>query len=411
MTIPHLTNYVAFAIPFFFLLIGIELIVDKIKNGHHYRFSDSITNLSCGIGNQVVNATIKLLALGAYYWLQSHYSLFKIPVDSPIYWLLCLICVDFAYYWYHRLSHEINFMWAMHIVHHQSEEYNLTVALRQAMFARLIAFAFYLPIAFIGFPIEMFFVVAQFQLIYQFWIHTPYVPKLGFLEYIFMTPSQHRVHHGKNSIYLDKNHGGTFSIWDRLFGTYREETVKVYFGTTKPLKSWNPIWSNFVYWREMIDVAKTKSTFSEKIKVFLKGPKDMPIPAEGLPEVTYKYDTPKMKWMNRYVFVHFVLAVLCLGLYLKQAKVEFDFSFYYLGAIILVSILNFGAMFELKRWVRWSELLRMVMIVGFLYITFQNGFINHIGWLVIGAILSLISWTVMNRLLDRYQTGLTPISS
>jgi sterol desaturase/sphingolipid hydroxylase (fatty acid hydroxylase superfamily) len=170
------------------------------------------------------------------------------------------------------MSHEINAIWATHIVHHQSEEYNLTVALRQSWFQAFFSTLFYLPLAWIGFdPITTVTVIA-FNTLYQFWIHTELIKNMGWFEWIFNTPSHHRVHHGSNPEYIDKNHGGTLIVWDRIFGTFQAEQVAPVYGITTPLRSWNPFHANFHYWNDLIQLSARASRATDKLKVFFAAP-------------------------------------------------------------------------------------------------------------------------------------------
>jgi alkylglycerol monooxygenase len=169
----------------------------------------------------------------------------------PLTWVFALILGDFIYYWWHRASHRINFMWAGHVIHHQSEEYNLSTALRQSWITQVTAAIFFLPMAVIGIPFEVYFGAVSLNLLYQFWIHTRVIKKMGPFEWVFNTPSHHRVHHGVNPEYLDKNYAGILIIWDRMFGTFIEEEAEVIYGTVKPIQTWNPIRNNLEYWMEL----------------------------------------------------------------------------------------------------------------------------------------------------------------
>ena len=199
--------YMLLAIPFFFLLIGLEYLVAKLRKMEVYKLSDAVTNLNIGIGSQVFSLFQKGLILGAYMWVFEHYAYFEIPLS---WWsvLLCLISFDFLYYWAHRWSHEVNFLWAAHVVHHSSEEYNLSVALRQSWIHNLLAMYIFMPLPLLGFPPAVAFPVALFVTLYQFWIHTETIGKLPtWVEYIFNTPSHHRVHHGVNHQYISRLDG------------------------------------------------------------------------------------------------------------------------------------------------------------------------------------------------------------
>jgi alkylglycerol monooxygenase len=237
---------ITLATPVFFLLIFIELAVGLLRRKNNYRVNDAINSLSLGVLSQVVGVFLRVVRIGIYAWLVEHIAFFKLPADSIWVWVSGLLLYDLCYYWLHRMGHETNILWAAHVVHHQSEEYNLATALRQTSSGALLGWVFYVPMAILGYPLEVFAVVALIDLLYQFWVHTEMVGKLGWFDRVFVSPSNHRVHHGVNDIYLDKNYGGILILWDRLFGTFIEEQDKepVVYGTRSPLQSWNPVWAN-----------------------------------------------------------------------------------------------------------------------------------------------------------------------
>ncbi len=269
-------NYILLAVPFFFLLMGIEWYLGYRKNKQLYRLNDSINNLVIGIGSQVFNVAFKVLLLGMYVLLYDYIAIFKIPAT---WWsfLLALVLFDFLFYWAHRWGHEMNIFWGAHSVHHQSEEYNLSVALRQSWFHNLIAFPIFLPIPFLGFDPVTFGAAAAVQTLYQFWIHTRVVDKMHpWIEYWLNTPSHHRVHHAINPKFLDKNHAGMFMIWDRMFGTFKaEDDTEIYYGITTQLKSWNPAWANLHYYVEMMQNAK-RMVWMDKLKLIFAKPGWLP---------------------------------------------------------------------------------------------------------------------------------------
>ena len=368
-------DYIALSIPVFFLLIGIELIISTVRKKKLYRFHDAITSISCGIGSEIMGVFVKSFFFLGYLYLYNNVRIFTMPNTG---WSLALlfIGIDCAYYWWHRLSHQINFLWAVHIVHHQSEEYNLSTALRQAWFEHGTSWVFYLPLALIGFDPVMFLMFKSFDTLYQFWIHTKTVGKLGFYEWFMNTPSHHRVHHGKNPKYLDKNYAATFIIWDRMFGTFQVEEEEPVYGTTKTLKSFNPLWTNFHYWIDLFKTASQSSRFIDKIKIFIKPPGWFPSELGGFqaaPEVDrsiyQKYDTKTPKAVNLYIFFQFVTALLVASAFLFLASSFSPIQQIGVPAFVLFSILNFGAMFERKGWVILSEYIRFIffMVVALLF--------------------------------------------
>ena len=361
-------NYIALAIPAFFLLIGIELLVGRLRKTPLYRFNDAVTNLNCGIGQQVIGVFIKTLNLLLYIYIYENYRWFDIPATWWV-WLLLFIGVDFFYYWFHRLAHEISVLWGSHVVHHQSEEYNLSVALRQAWFQSIFSSFFYLPLALIGFDPAAFVAVNSFQTLYQFWIHTKAIGKLPFwFEYVFNTPSHHRVHHGVNPIYIDRNHGGTLIIFDRWFGTFQEEQEEVIFGITAQPRSWNPLWLNIDYWATMFRNMYRADNWSDRWHIFAHTPDWKPaawnkqaVPPKAItPQNFIKYDTHLPQSLNYYILLQHLLTLTATTL----------FMFYYEGlpllprvlaaSFVLLTLINVGALLEIRPWVWSAELLRLL---------------------------------------------------
>jgi alkylglycerol monooxygenase len=259
------------AIPFFALLIAVEAFFVVRENRENFDRRDTWTNIFLGFGSVAWGALFGLATGYFYLWI---YELapYKMPMNTFWAWAILLFADDFAYYWFHRISHEVRFFWNFHVVHHSSNQYNLSVAVRQSWFSGVAHWIFYLPIAFLGFPFWAFATMHGFNLIYQFWIHTKLVGKIGFLEKILNTPSHHRVHHGVNDQYLDKNYAGIFIIWDRMFGTFIEESETPRYGIIKPLSSYNLLWINTHGWAETLEEAKTKRTFYGKIRCFFGAP-------------------------------------------------------------------------------------------------------------------------------------------
>ncbi len=354
------------SIPIFFTLMGIELLVNYLQKTHYYRLNDSITNISCGIGQQIIGLFFKFLTITAYEYVFYHWKVFTAP-NSWITYVLLFIGVDFLYYWFHRLSHEVNFLWAAHVVHHQSEEYNLSVALRQSWLQNNFSWAFYLPLAFLGFTPEMFLTISALDTIYQFWIHTKFVKKMPFgLENILMTPSHHRVHHGSNPKYIDKNHGGTFIIWDKMFGTFQAEEEEVIYGVTTPVNSWNPIWVNTEYWVELYRTASKTTNIVDKIKVFLMPPGWFPKDLGGFkeaPEITpdrlVKYNVGVHKSLGIYVLVQFIICLGYTSFFLNITGKLNNIQIIGFSVYVMLSILVMGAIFEKNKWAIPLEFIRL----------------------------------------------------
>jgi hypothetical protein len=202
--------------------------------------------------------------------IEVNHAIWTFRQDSYAHWLLGILLYDFLYYWYHRFSHERQFFWGSHVVHHQSEDYNLSTALRQTSTSFLTTWVFFIPCFFLGMPIYMYVSIASAHLVYQFWVHTQHIPKLGVFEWFFVTPSNHRVHHAQNADYIDKNYGGLLIVWDRLFGTFEEEQEdqSPIYGIRTPLKSWNPLWANIHIYANMASDAWRAKKWTDKARVF-----------------------------------------------------------------------------------------------------------------------------------------------
>jgi alkylglycerol monooxygenase len=264
---------IALATPVFFLLIAIELAVARARGlAGAYRLNDAVNSLSLGVMSEVVKLFVRVLTIGIYAWLFEHVALGHWPTDAWWAWLLAIVFYDFCYYWNHRLGHESAVFWASHVVHHQSQCYNLSTALRQTSSGALLSWIFYVPMAVAGVPTEMFVVAAVVDLLYQYWIHTELVGKLGWFDRWFASPSNHRVHHAVNDRYLDRNYGGILMVWDRLFGTFVEETEKCVYGTRAPLRSWDPLWANVEVYADLARKSWRARRWRDKALVWVKPP-------------------------------------------------------------------------------------------------------------------------------------------
>lgn len=261
-------SIILYAIPGFFFLIAAELIAERVKKTNYYRINDAITSLSIGVMSRVMGILKNLVPLTFYVLIFEHLALFALP-QTWLTWVVVFITYDFIYYWNHRFGHEVSLFWAAHVVHHSSEDYNLTTALRQSS-GSFFNFIFFIPLAILGVDPLMFIAVASINLVYQFWVHTQHIKRLGVLEWILVTPSNHRVHHAQNQRYLDCNYGGVFIIWDRLFGSYQDEldSEKPIYGVRKALNSWNPFFANIQVYKQLIHDSWHTQKWADKFKVW-----------------------------------------------------------------------------------------------------------------------------------------------
>ena len=365
-------NLIVLAIPVFFLLIGVELLAVRLAGKDYYRLSDAVNDLSCGVFDQVVGVFLKTALFAGYVFVYERLRLATLPADSAPAWVACFLGVDLLYYWFHRMSHEVNAFWAAHVVHHQSEDFNLAVALRQGALQGAISWIFYLPLAWVGFPPLMFLTLSSVNTLYQFWIHTRTIGKLGPFEWVLNTPSNHRVHHGRDPKYIDRNHGGTLIVWDRLFGTYAPEEEEPVYGITKPLRSWNPIWAHLHYWAELIDLAWRARRPSDRIRVFLEPPGWRPEELGGpvaAPEVDRsayrKWDVAVPRGVAAYTLVQFGLVLALSAVYLNLEARLSSGVLISGAALIVASLVAFGGLLERRRWAPYLEALRLAALLAF----------------------------------------------
>ena len=260
------------AIPIFATMIAVEALWARLKHSEEYANSkDTWGNIFMGFMSVFWGALFGL-ATGYVYVFFYQVSPFKFPADAWWTWVALFFIDDLVYYIFHRVSHESRLFWNFHVVHHSSEHYNLSVAVRQSWFSGILHWIFYAPIMLLGFAPWMFAVMHGFNLIYQFWIHTKFIKTMGWFEYIFNTPSHHRVHHGVNNPYLDRNYAGVLIIWDRMFKSFVSETEEPRYGIIKPVNSYNPLWINTHAWFEMFEAIRRQTGLAAKVKCIFASP-------------------------------------------------------------------------------------------------------------------------------------------
>ncbi len=373
-------SIIALAIPAFFVLIFVEAVVAWLRHRHVYRFNDAVTDISCGIGNQIIGKVLLGTALGAVYiGVYTRFHLFELEALHPILlWAFGLLAYDLIYYWWHRMSHEVNVLWAAHIVHHHSEDYNLAVALRQAWFTPITSLPFYLTLALIGVPPHVYFLCGAIDTLYQFWIHTQLIDRVGPLEAVLNTPSHHRVHHGVNDEYLDRNYAGIFIFWDRLFGSFEPERAEPVYGTTKPLASFSPVWANLHHLRDIARRSREMTRWGDKLRVWFGHPGWHPggvhrglVGDELRERKQHKYDADRSgPWVKAYIVLHFIAvtyAVVMLLNYYKQLSVGVLLA---ASALVITTTAVWGGLFEGRRWAWPLEIVRLAGAAALLYYLF-----------------------------------------
>ena len=369
----------SYAIPFFLVLIVLEQWIAQRKGLEINRGMDVISSLSSGMTNTLKNLMGLSVVLISYGWLVNHVALAQV---TPSWWvyMLAFLGMDFVGYWSHRFDHKINVFWNRHIVHHSSEEFNLSCALRQSISAVVgIYFFLYIPMALIGIPQEVVAIVAPLHLFAQFWYHTRVIDKMGVLEHILVTPSHHRVHHAINPRYLDKNLSQVFIFWDKLFGTFQEELSEdpPVYGVIKPVGTWNPIWINYMHaWALAKDAWHTKNWW-DKVRLWWMPtgwrPSDVSEKYPWIftedPKNQIKYETalsrPEKVWAWTQLVIHFGLV---FHLLIAFAQFEYTQVISY-GIFLMASIMGYTVFMDKSRWAPYAEALKfglgLVLLWGY----------------------------------------------
>jgi alkylglycerol monooxygenase len=367
-------NYVEVAIPFFILAMGVEFLYGKLAKRQTYRLSDTVNSLQLGVLSRLVDILKLGFSAVVFGALVQWLGVPQWSMDSAWQWVVAFVAYDFCYYWKHRFGHEWRIMWASHIAHHQSEEFNLSTALRQTG-TDYIGFVFYIPLYLAGVPAAVVITVGSLNLIYQFWVHTEHIRRLGPLEWIFVTPSNHRVHHARNPEYIDKNYGGVFIVWDRLFGTFKDERADLpcVYGITTGLKSWNPLWANLHFWHDTAKLAWRTRNWGDKLRIWFKPPAWRPsdLAPDSKPDPNYpKYDPPATPFARGYSFVQFwLLTAASLWLLQVEETLPRTFVLLLLGWIAFSMVVQ-GAWLEGRPYARrleWGRLIATLAFAGAVY--------------------------------------------
>ncbi len=403
-------DLIAIAVPFFLLALLTELIVDWRKGRGLYRSNDAINSLSAGILSTTIGYFTKFLPLIAWGFVLRNFALIDMQPEwfdfSPgglLLWVIAALAWDFCYYWLHRFSHEISVLWAAHAVHHQSEDYNLSTALRQTSTGFLFGWIFYLPLFLIGFPLEVLITVNAINLIYQFWVHTQMVHRLGVLDRVLVTPSNHRVHHAQNERYIDRNYGGMLILWDRFFGTFEDESEDepVVFGVRKPLANLNPFWANLQVYDYLLFDARKAARWRDKIGVWFRRTGWRPADVEAkFPKQRSelrrfrKFDPQIPGAQRHYVMSQFIIgivgALMIAELYARQGAVAVLIP----CVMLWLQLYTLGILNEGRGQARRIEWLRLLVAVPVLFLLLQGTLVGKeqaaAGWIAV-AIYSIAS--------------------
>ena len=368
-----------YATPFFIGLVLVEILYGRFVKDQKHNLMDTVSSLSSGLTNVVKDSLGLVLILISYPFLLEHLALIEIKATWLV-WVVAFIALDFAGYWNHRLSHHINFFWNQHVIHHSSEEFNLACALRQPISNLLGYYALLLiPAALLGVPNQVIAILAPIHLFAQFWYHTQHIGKMGVLEYVIVTPSQHRVHHAINKEYIDKNLGQIFCVWDRMFGTFQEELDEVppQYGVLKPANTWNPIIINFQHlWRLIQDAWRTKS-YWDKLRIWFMPTGWRPQDVKERYPVTIienvynfrKYQPETSSSLKAYaLFQLIVTTFLMLFMFYNYSEIGFD-GLLLFGAFIFVGIYGYTTLMDRKNYAVWIEVIRGLGGMALIYFT------------------------------------------
>lgn len=396
-------DFVPYAVPFFIALIVVELLADRWRGERNYRVADAINSLSTGVLSTTTGLLTKGVGLLTYAFALKHLALIELPAQSVWTWVFAFVFYDFCYYWLHRCGHERNILWAAHSVHHQSEDYNLTTALRQTSTGFLLSWIFYLPLAVVGVPLVVFISVASLNLLYQFWVHTRHVPKLGWFEWFFVTPSNHRAHHAQNALYMDRNYGGVFIIWDRLFGSFQEEddNEPVIFGVTTPLASWNPLWANLQFYAQLWSDARRTESRWDKLRIWFMRTGWRPADVKAMypmakPDLSQfrKFEVPLDARQQVYIALQFA-AYVGFGSYLMNFGEGLPTAALVLGwSAMALGLFTLGVALENRPWALKAELVRLGLNVPLVWLAPLVGLwpASSLGW------LGLLSYSLLSAI-------------
>lgn len=367
-------NYLAFAIPAFFLFVFIEYkIAQHRKLKMVFKYESSVANFSVGIAERLLNLFIAASFYQVYYWIYNNYAVFDIPNKWYV-WLILLLATDLVWYWYHRLGHEINFLWAAHIVHHQSEEFNLTAAARITTIQAVFRNVFWCALPLVGFHPNMIITILLAHGAYSFFTHTQLIGKLGWLEHIFITPSLHGVHHASDEKYLDKNYGDVFVFWDKLFGTFQTEEEPPKYGLTHPIKNYSFLWQHFHYYLEIIEAYKRANGFKAKWMAVFGSPALMDQDIRPYLEEKYlqsKKESSSHIKFKAYLNIQLILVIGLLTLTTLLYKQISGLDSVAILIFILLTLINIGALLEQRKWIYYLECFRLILISAYVFYSFN----------------------------------------
>jgi len=393
-------NYLAFAMPAFFLFVYLEYkAAQRQKRPELFTYETSVSNISIGIAERLLNLFVAGAFYSLYYYIYNHYAIFNI-LNHWLIWVGLILATDFVWYWYHRLGHEVNIFWAAHIVHHHSEEFNFTAAARITTIQAIIRTGFWCLLPLFGFHPDMVITMLLVHGAYSFFTHTQVVGRIKWLEYVFITPSLHGVHHASDEKYLDKNYGDMFVFWDKMFGTFMAEEEQPKYGLTHPLKSYSFLWQHFHYYFEIAESYRRAVNFRGKWNALFGSPALMDQDIRPELEKRFLQDRSlqlKALRFRAYLGIQVVISVLLLmwlTFYFNYQPVE---NKVFITLLILLTLINCGALLEQRRWICYLEYGRLLLLSAYLF--YNEGYLEY----TIVVLLGIIAAEKMFSLGKRYQ--------
>ena len=364
-------NYAALAVPAFFIFLGLEYVFARRKRLDVFNFDDSVSNITVGIAERLLNLFLTATFYNIFEWIYLTWRIWDIP-NLWFVWVILILVTDFVWYWYHRLGHEVNIMWAAHVVHHQSETYNYTVSARITTLQAIVRNIFWCILPLIGFHPAMVIAILIVHGTYSFFTHTQVIGKLGWLEHVLITPSHHRVHHASNEQYLNKNYGDIFVFWDKIFGTFQEEAETPSYGLTHPLKSYSFMWQHFHYFVELFYAARKVQGLYRKFGVILGRPEDIDQSIRLIAErklIPRKAATTTRTRFRIYLVLQVIGVVTTLFVMTLFSHQIGPLENFVASIFILITLINCGALLQQRRWIYYLEYLRIFIITS--YISFH----------------------------------------
>ena len=386
-------NLLGLVIPLFLFFIGLEYYYSKRKRKNLFQYAESIANLNVGIAERLLDIFTTSLFFFVFVYIHDHFALFNIKA-GVITWLLLFLATDLVWYWYHRLAHEINAFWAVHVVHHQSEDFNYTVSARITVFQAIVRCMFWSVLPLIGFPPVMISILLLIHGLYPFFIHTQALGKWGWLEKVLVTPTHHGIHHASNPEYLDKNYGDVLIIWDKLFGTFMQEKkdVQIVYGLTRQLNSHSFLWQHFHFPLEIYMNFRQAKGVKAKWKVLFGKPDDLDPRFRSILErkllnvaMLHRPPTPAMR---QYVTAQTIFSLILLFIVTLFEHYLAGVQLLLLSAFILVSLVNSGAILDQRRWIFYLEYIRLLIVMTAIVVFYPNNW----AFSAVIALLILLTW-------------------